>query len=78
MSRCWHGRAFAALGRWVAGRSPAQAQALARKLARLPWINTKRRRIAATNIALCFPQLDDAARGELLRDTLLSNTTGVL
>lgn len=78
MRRCWHGRAFAALGRWVAGRSPAQAQALARRLARLPWINAKRRRIAATNIDLCFPQLDDAARRELLANTLVSNTTGVL
>ena len=47
-------------------------------LARLPWVNSKRRRIAATNIDLCFPQLDAAARKDLLAKTLLSNTTGVL
>ena len=78
MTRCWHGRVFAALGRWVGGRSPAKTQALARMLARLPLVNSKRRRIAATNIDLCFPHLDDAARKELLANTLVSNTTGVL
>ena len=76
--RCWHARLFVALGRWVAGLSPGRVQAIARALSRLPLVNTKRRRIAATNIDLCFPHLDDVARKQLLADTLVSNTTGVL
>lgn len=76
--RCWHARVFAALGRWIAGLSPARLQALARALAKLPLVNARRRRIAATNIDLCFPQLDAAARRDLLARTLVSSTTGVL
>jgi KDO2-lipid IV(A) lauroyltransferase len=76
--RCWHARVFAALGRWVAGPSPSSLQALARALARLPLVNARRRQIAATNIDLCFPRLDAAARKDLLAKTLVSNTTGVL
>ena len=76
--RCWHARLFVALGRSVAGLSPARVQAIARALSRLPLVNTKRRRIAATNIDLCFPHLEPAAREDLLAKTLLSNTTGVL
>ena len=76
--RCWHARVFAALGRWVAGLSPATVASIARGLARLPLVNARRRRIAATNIDLCFPHLDDAARKELLANTLVANTTGVL
>lgn len=37
----------------------------------------KRRRYAATNIALCFPALDDRARARLLRDTLRATVTGM-
>ena len=76
--RCWHARVFAALGRWVAGLSPTTVESIARGLARLPLVNARRRRIAATNIDLCFPQLDATARKDLLAKTLLSNTTGVL
>ena len=38
----------------------------------------KRRRYAATNIALCFPELDAAARARLLRANLRATVTGVL
>lgn len=76
--RCWHARLFAALGRWVAALLPARVQSIARVLSRLPLVNTHRRRIAATNLALCFPHLDEAAREDLLAKTLVSNTTGVL
>ena len=76
--RCWHARLFRALGEWVAGLSPTRVQAVARMLSRLPLVNARRRRIAATNLALCFPQLDEAARRDLLAKTLVSNTTGVL
>jgi len=76
--RCWHARVFAALGRWIAGLSPTTVESIARGLTRLPLVNAHRRRIAATNIDLCFPQLEAAARKDLLAKTLLSNTTGVL
>ena len=75
---CWHARVFAALGRWVAGLSSATVASIARGLTRLPLVNVRRRKIAATNIDLCFPQLDAAARRDLLSKTLVSNTTGVL
>ena len=76
--RCWHARVFAALGRWVAGLSPTTVESIARGLTRLPLVNAHRRKIAATNIELCFPHLEPAAREDLLAKTLLSNTTGVL
>lgn len=76
--RCWHARVFAALGRWVAGLSPTTVESIARGLTRLPLVNAHRRKIAATNIDLCFPHLEPAAREDLLAKTLLSNTTGVL
>ena len=76
--RCWHARLFGALGRWVAGLSPTTVQAIASGLTRLPLVNAHRRKIAATNIDLCFPQLEAAARKDLLAKTLVSNTTGVL
>ncbi|RNF81939.1 lipid A biosynthesis acyltransferase [Lysobacter psychrotolerans] len=37
-----------------------------------------RRRIAARNIALCFPELDPRAQRQLLRATLRANVTGLL
>ena len=38
----------------------------------------KRRRYARINLALCFPQLDDAKRSRLLRDNLRATVTGAL
>ncbi|MBL8255723.1 KDO2-lipid IV(A) lauroyltransferase [Pseudoxanthomonas japonensis] len=38
----------------------------------------KRRRYAATNIAMCFPALDERAQAQLLRDNLRATVTGVL
>ena len=38
----------------------------------------RRRRIARCNLALAFPHCGDAARSRLLRETLVSNTTGGL
>jgi len=53
-------------------------ESIARWLTRVPPVNAHRRRIAATNIDLCCPHLEPAAREALLAKTLLSNTTGVL
>lgn len=38
----------------------------------------KRRRYARINLALCFPQLEDAQRSRLLRDNLRATVTGAL
>ncbi len=42
-----------------------------------PWL-ARRRRHAATNLALCFPELDESTRARLLRDTVRATVTGVL
>ena len=75
---CWHARLLGMLGRTVAALSPRAAQRFAALLARLPLVNTRRRRIAAANIALCFPRLDPGARQRLLQRVLASNLTGLL
>lgn len=52
---------------------------LARVLAALVWpLLRARRRIIATNLALCFPELDAAARRRLQRDNQRSMTQGLL
>ncbi len=66
----WFGRGVSVL--------PIQVQPkLGAVLARMPWLG-RRRRIAACNLSLCFPQLDRAARASLLRATLAANATGAL
>jgi KDO2-lipid IV(A) lauroyltransferase len=74
----WQARGLVWLGRKVAALSPQARTRLARGLLRLPWVNARRRRIASINLALCFPQLDAAARRDLLQRTLRSNATGAL
>ncbi len=56
---------------WLATRLPFRQQsALGRVLGRaLLRVAGKRRRIAATNLRLCFPELDEAARAHLLRQS---------
>jgi len=69
--RCW-GR-WAALGVVsAAGRLPYRARvAVGRRLGRvLGRLLGRRRRIAAANLALCFPELDEAARERLLGEHL--------
>lgn len=78
LKRCGHASILVAVGKWIAGLSPAARQTLARLLVRLPIVNARRRRIAATNLDLCFPSLDKAARRTLLARTMVSNATGVL
>lgn len=55
---------------WVAARLPWSLQRVLGRgvgwLAR--WLIVNRRRAARINIALCFPELDQAAREQLLRD----------
>lgn len=68
-----------ALG-WTVARLPARAvPALGRALAALAWpLLRSRRRIAGTNIALCFPELDAAAQRRLVRECVANAMTGVL
>lgn len=75
---CWHARILGVIGRWIAGLSPAAQQTLASLLVRLPLANARRRRIAATNIDLCFPGLGEAGRRALLAKAMVSNASGAL
>lgn len=68
---CWVGLAVGSL--------PAAAvPVLGRWLSRCRPLMRRRERIAVRNLQLAFPDLDRAARERRLRDTLASNTTGVL
>ena len=78
-ARCWWRRPATAvalrIARWPQARL-LRAGALATWLA---WpLLARRRRIARTNLALCFPQLAPAARARLLRETLRDTVTGLL
>lgn len=70
-------------GNWIAFRIARLPQPwLLRLGAVLAWAGApllrRRRRIAARNLALCFPGLDDAARLRLLRATLRDTVMGAL
>ncbi|MDH4572316.1 LpxL/LpxP family Kdo(2)-lipid IV(A) lauroyl/palmitoleoyl acyltransferase [Salinicola acroporae] len=53
--------------------------ALGRGIGLLSWKLAKRRRhITDTNLALCFPELDDSQRAELVRKTFVANGIGIL
>jgi len=53
--------------------------ALAGGLTRLAWpLLARRRRVAETNLALCFPELDAPARARLLRANLRATVMGLL
>lgn len=72
-----------ALLRWLALRVAAWPQPrllrLGRVLAILSWPGLRsRRRIAAANLALCFPTLEAGARAALLRANLVATVTGAL
>ena len=68
---------------WIAARIARLPQAwLLRLGAALAWAGApllrRRRRIAARNLELCFPGLDEAARKRLLRASLRDTVTGAL
>lgn len=76
--RHWPTWLLVALG-WTVARWPWRLQRalgpwLGRALGRLA---PARRRVAATNLAICFPELDDAARARLLRANLESLGIGL-
>ncbi len=68
---------------WIAARIARLPQAWLLRLGALlaglgaPLLR-RRRRIAARNLELCFPELDRAARERLLRETLRDTVTGAL
>lgn len=72
-------RAFRTLASWVAGRTPAQRLALARWLAPVAAVlAAKRRRIARTNLRLCFPDMPEREREALIGRSLVANVKGLL
>lgn len=79
LPRYWPVHAGIALGR-LAARLPFPSQIiLGRGLGKLAyWLMPARRRIARTNIHLCFPELDAGARRRMLRDHFESLGIGVI
>ena len=65
---------------WTVARLPLSGiYFLGRMLARATYgLAHSRRRVAATNLAACFPDLDDAARKKLLHEVFLHTTLGAL
>lgn len=77
--RYWPVHAGLALG-WLVARLPFPAQmALGRLLGGIAyWLMPGRRRVARTNLGLCFPELDTAGRRSLLREHFRSLGIGVI
>ena len=77
--RCLALRPFAWLGAALSRMPQGLLQALAGLLTVLAWpLLARRRRVAATNLALCFPELDAGARARLLRANLRATVMGLL
>ena len=65
------------LARGIARLPQGALLALARAVAWLAWPRLRsRRRIAAINIALCFPELDAVAQAALVRQSLVNTVVG--
>jgi KDO2-lipid IV(A) lauroyltransferase len=63
---------------WCAARTPAWFQRrVGRALGRVLWhLLPSRRRVVEANLALCFPELDDATRATLARENLAQTGMG--
>src|SRR6185295_7056676 len=64
---------------WLAGQLPwAVQRALGRALGSIAYfLATARRRAARLNLALCYPELDDAARKAIVREHFAALGTGL-
>ncbi|MCB1631531.1 MAG: LpxL/LpxP family Kdo(2)-lipid IV(A) lauroyl/palmitoleoyl acyltransferase [Pseudomonadales bacterium] len=64
---------------WLIAHAPYRLRRLAAGVLGilLRWFTPSRRRIVATNLALCFPELDDDARARLLRDNFRASAEGL-
>ena len=77
--RCLALRPFSWIGAGLSRIPQAGLQALAGLLTALAWpLLARRRRVASTNLALCFPELDANARARLLRANLRATVMGLL
>ena len=75
--RCWFVAPARLLASGIARLPQRWLLNLGSATTRLLWpLLAKRRRHAATNLALCFPELDEGARTRLLRDTVRATVTG--
>lgn len=75
--RCWFIAPAGLLASGIARLPQRWLLNLGSATTRLLWpLLAKRRRHAATNLALCFPELDEGARTRLLRDTVRATVTG--
>ena len=77
--RCWFVAPANLLASGIARLPQSWLLAMGKVATSLLWpLLAKRRRHAATNLALCFPELDEPARARLLRDTVRATVTGTL
>jgi len=77
--RCWFVPPLRWLGIAIARLPQSWLLGLGRGLAFVLWpLLRSRRRIAAINIGLCFPELDAAARRRLVRESLANTSIGLL
>jgi KDO2-lipid IV(A) lauroyltransferase len=78
-ARCWFVAPLDLLAAGIARLPQSMLLSLGSALTWLLWPGMgKRRRYARINIALCFPELDDAQRKRLLRDNLRATVIGAL
>jgi len=76
--RCLALRPLAWVAAFLARLPQGLLLALSSLLTTFLWLPlARRRRVATINLALCFPELDDAARARLLQATLRSTVMGV-
>lgn len=79
MSRCLGASLLRRAAERVARWPQARLLRLGRVLAWLLWpMSASRRRIAAVNLAHCFPELTRSERASLLRENLIATVTGAL
>lgn len=75
---CLKGPLLESVGRLLSLLPPAAVPRMGGLLAKLRPLLRRRRHVASRNLALCFPQMDNAARTKLLENTMVSGTTGML
>ncbi len=76
-ARCWFVTPATLLAAGIARLPQSWLLAMGAMATSLLWpLLAKRRRHAATNLALCFPALDERARARLVRDTVRETVTG--
>ena len=77
--RCWFMPPLVLIAKGIARLPQSLFLGLGAALGVLLWpLLASRRRVARINLALCFPELDERARGKLLRENMRNTMIGAL